>query len=230
MFKNPESVKSAVVLIGNFNPRIFVPLWFSNNGVLGSDEAENADIEVVHKEITKFKLDWLTVIVEQGRFIAEVTQPPHIRLHDFVLKTFGELLSHTPIWIMGINRTIQFNAGSRKSRDAIGFALAPPDAWGEWSDGLLRQKDDGNHGGMMSLQMRQVAVDDRPDGYIQAQVDPVKDSLSSVNVHVNDHYELAKPSDQVEGCSEILEIMSKQFDESLERSDWIIEQVMRLTE
>lgn len=228
MLKKPDSIKTTIVLVGNFNPRIFVPLWFSNNEVIGKEESEKADVEVVHKEFTKFKLDWLTLVAEPQRFITEVIQPPDIRLHDFVLKTFGELLPHTPIWAMGINRGVEFDAGSREARDRIGFKLAPPEAWGEWSEDLLRQESDGNHGGMMSLSMRQVTVDDRSGGYIQSQVEPVKGSVSSVRVHVNDHYEISKPADQVEGCSEIIGLMSDRYEKSIGRSDWIVDQIMEL--
>ena len=220
----PAKSSSVIVLVGHLNPRIFLPTWFSKNGVIGQEEGENAEIELVHRDLVKFKLDWLTVVVEHGRFIVELDQPPDIRLFDFAQKTFTELLVHTPIWAMGINKHIEFDAGSAEKRDKIGFTLAPPQAWGEWSESILKGSD-SNHGGMMSLSMRQTDTDDRPDGYIQAKVEPSKLITNGVYVEVNDHYSLPQGED-IEGCAEIMEIMARNFDSSIARSEMIVDQVM----
>lgn len=223
----PTQSTVAVVMLGNFNPRIFLPSWFARNGVIGPEEGESADIEIVHREVVKFRLSWLTILVEQGRFIADLDQPPNVRLLDLVLKTFGELMIHTPIWAMGINRKIEFDAGSVDARDKIGKTLAPPDAWGEWSKDILR-KSDKARGGMVSLSMRQSTVeDDRPGGYILTRVEPSKRSISEVMVEVNDHYQI-DAKEEAEGCQEILGLLADNFDKSIERSEWIIDQVMSI--
>ncbi|MEN6433933.1 MAG: hypothetical protein ABFD06_13895 [Smithella sp.] len=50
-------------------------------------------MEIVHKALSVFKIgDLLSVRVEQNRFIAETSEPPFIRLNDFVVKTFREAL------------------------------------------------------------------------------------------------------------------------------------------
>ena len=226
MIIKPINSITAIVLIGNFNPRIFIPSWFSKNGVIGEEEGENAEIELVHKELVKFSLNWITVLVEKGRFIAEITQPPEIRLYDFVYKTFGELLVHTPIWAMGINKRIDFNAGSTENRDKIGYTLAPPEAWGEWAEDIRKEKEP-THGGMISLSMRQTAVDDRPSGYIQSRVEPSELISTGVFVEVNDHYNLPQ-AENVEGSHEIIRILSDNFEKSIKRSEWIVDQIMRL--
>lgn len=222
----PAKSNTAIVLVGNFNPRIFLPTWFSKNSVIGQEEGENAEIELVHRDLVKFKLDWLTILVEHGRFIADIEQPPDIRLFDFVQKTFTELLIHTPIWSMGINKRIVFDAGSAEIRDNVGFTLAPPAAWGEWSDSLLKGNSNA-HGGMMSLSMRQTETDDRPQGYIQTKVEPSQLVPAGVLVEVNDHYSLPQKED-IEGCSELMGILAQNFEHSVSRSEWIIDQVMGL--
>jgi hypothetical protein len=220
----PIDSKLVVVLLGNFNPLIFQPHWFATNGVLGEEEAKNADIEVIHTEVVKFSLSWLTVLVEKNRFIAEVTQPPDVRLYDLILRTFGELLTHTPIWAMGINKRVEFDAGTVEQRDVIGITLAPPSAWGEWTD-YLEKRNERGRGGMMSLSMRQTVTDDRPSGYIQTRVEPSKTLDSAVFVEVNDHHTV-KDIENIEGCSEIMNLLRDQFENSIHRSEWIIDQVM----
>ena len=58
---------------------------------------------------------------------------------DFLERTFGEFLPHTPIFRMGINRQVHFTVGSEDARNEIGLKLAPHEPWGEWADALDRQ-------------------------------------------------------------------------------------------
>jgi hypothetical protein len=107
-------------------------------------------------------------------------------------------------------------------------ALAPPSAWGEWAAQLTSGEGD-RHGGMVSLSMQQGEVDDRPKGHIRATVEPstkIKDR-AGVYVQVNDHYQLVD-TEKVSGCEEIIGLLAERFDDSLRRSDWIIDQIMRL--
>ncbi len=224
----PASSKTVVVLLGNLNPLIFTPSWFAKNGVIGEQEGENAEIELIHRDVVKFNLEWLVILVEHGRFIAEIEQPPDIRLYDFISKTFGELLTHTPVWSMGINKRVDFDAGSMESKDKIGYTLAPPEAWGEWSKDIRRAAEDKDkHGGMMSLTMRQTTTDDRPGGYIQTKVEPSTIISTGVFVEVNDHYNLPQ-GEEIEGCHEIMKIFAENFEKSVTRSEWITDQVMSI--
>lgn len=221
----PSNSKTIVVLLGHFNPLIFLPSWFAKNEIIGAEEGEKADIEVAHKEVVKFKLDWLTLLVEQSRFIAQIEQPPEVRLYDFVLKTFGEFLTHTPVRAMGINKKIEFDLASVEQRDQLGNILAPPASWGEWSESIM-QKGERVRGGMVSLSMRQAVTDDeRPTGYVQAKVEPSLTSERGVVVDVNDHYEIPGER-EVDGCHEIIGLFERKFESSLQRSEWIVDQLM----
>lgn len=225
----PELIDVAVVLVGNLNPRIFTPDWFARNGILTAREADTAEIDVVHAQITSFSMDWLTVRVEQERFQARTTVAPFVRICDLVVRTFGEFLSHTPLTKLGINMQVHFDVGSFDVRDRIGNSLAPKKPWGDWAP-LLSSGEAEKHGGMISLTMQQKSVDDRVSGYIQARVEPsarIGQGLSGIYMHVNDHYEVDKPDD-VAGSQEIVAILENRFEPSLERSEWIIDQIMAL--
>jgi len=156
------------------------------------------------------------------------TQVPFVRVSDLVTRTFGEFLSHTPLGKLGINRDVHFRVESEEARDRMGHRLAPPDVWGEWAESLTSGKGD-KHGGMLSLTMQQSDVDDRPAGYIRAKVEPSDKIKGRVGVYVqvNDHYEIENPDD-AQGCDEIIRLLAESFDRSISRSEWIIDQVMRL--
>jgi len=227
----PENNSVSIVLIGDLNPAIFHPSWFVANNLLSKDDIESAEVEIIFKSIAVFKVgDWLRVQVEPNRFVAETTEPPFVRLHDLVVRTFREALIHTPIFKMGINRRVHFSVGDEESRNKIGKKLAPQEAWGEWAS-CINGKKDNKHGGMVSLSMRETGLNDRKTGHIQAKVEPSRliKNEAGIFVEINDHYEISK-DDSLAGATPIIDILGEQFDVSLRRSEWIIDQIMALKE
>ncbi len=225
----PELSEFSIVLVGSLNPRIFTPDWFARNGLLTGREADEADLDVVHAQLTRFSMEWLAVQVEQERFQARTTVAPYVKVFDLVLRTFREFLSHTPLTKLGINFHVHFDVGSFEARDRIGELLAPKEPWGDWGP-ELRAGELKKHGGMTSLSMQQKTVDDRAGGFIQAKVEPsarIGQGLTGIYMQVNDNYEVEKP-DEVAGSQEIVGILEDRFERSLERSEWIIDQIMAL--
>ena len=216
-----------VVLIGDFNPAILTPAWFALNGLLPRTLVENANLRVAHKEVTAFEADWLRLNVNGQSFSVETLQAPHVRVRDLVARVFGEQLNHTPLKAFGINRQVHFRVDSLEQRDAIGRRLAPVEPWGAWSDALGL---DGEHGGMTSLTMTQVDPDGRPKGgRINVTVEPstrIGDGRSGVYVRVNDHYTIADMNPGT--ASTAIDLLVENFDESLRRSEQIIDHVMSL--
>ncbi|MBI1211871.1 MAG: hypothetical protein GC190_10445 [Alphaproteobacteria bacterium] len=224
----PQYSQIAIVLVGSFNPRIFNPDWFVRNDLLAPAEANEAEVEIVHQQITKIGFDLFRIEVQPERFTAQTSSKPFVRLKDLVVRTFKEVLPHTPIGKMGINLSVHFGVGSQANRDQIGYKLAPPEAWGAWAT-KIRAGDADRHGGMMTLVMQQRDTDDRPRGYIQAIVQPSSkiEANSGVFVEINDHFEL-KSQDNLEGSLEIVGLLDSRFDDSVLRSEQIIDQVMAL--
>jgi len=227
----PELSEVAIVLVGNLNPRIFTPDWFARHGLFSVKDADAAEIDVVHAQVTSFHNEWLSIRVEQERFQASTTVAPYSNLLDLVVRTFKEFLPHTPLAKLGINRTVHFDVGSFEVRDRIGQRLAPKETWGEWAKDLAAG-DEKRTGGMSSLTMVQTKVDDRARGFIQATVEPsrrIGGSRTGIYLHVNDHYEVEEP-DKVTGGDEMVAILAEHFDASIKRSEWIADQIMRLKE
>lgn len=225
----PEISSLAIVLVGNLNPRIFTPDWFARNGLFTAKQTEAAEIEVIHAEIAAFKMEWLALRVEQKRFITETTEAPYVRLSDLVVRTFKEFLPHTPIGRLGINCGVHFDVGSFEARERIGEQLAPKEPWGEWGP-MIAAGEGEQHGGMLSLVMEQRKVDDRAKGYIRAKIEPstkIKEGRTGIFIEINDHYEVEN-ADAVVGAEEIIRILENNIEGSIKRSDWIIDQIMKL--
>jgi hypothetical protein len=221
----PEVDTESIILIGHFNPMIFQPYWFESQGIFNSDEVEKAEVNVIHSEITIFSIDWLSIRVEKNVFSAISTKQPHIRLLDFICSTFGECLVHTPIYRVGMNKTIEFKADVSK-KDKLGKTLAPQDAWGDWGKEIEGPKTGEKHGGLRMLVMEQRNLDDRYKGHIQAKVESSM-NLNGIVVNVNDHYEIEE-DDKVIGCEKIITIVKNNFEASMNRSEKIINHIMSL--
>lgn len=223
----PEISGVAVVLLGDFNPAIFTPAWFVMHGLLPKAAADNADLQVAHRQVTAFSTDWLRLQVTSDRFVADTAQAPHIRVRDLVMRVFKEHLTHMPTRAMGINRTVHFRVASFAERDRIGRALAPVEPWGRWGVELGL---DGEHGGMTSLTMSQIRPEGRPQGgRINVKVEPssrIGDGRSGIFVEVNDHY--AVHGTDTGGSSQLMGFLDRDFDTSIRRSDGIIDHIMSL--
>lgn len=106
---NPEEKQMNIVLIGNFNPRIFQPQWFANEGIISEADlnyiVEDGDV-LIHKQVAQFKSSWFHLEVTETRLNIVTTQEAYFELIlDFLTATFS-VLHHTPIAQMGINLRI----------------------------------------------------------------------------------------------------------------------------
>jgi len=226
----PEISSVIIVLVGSFNPPIFHPEWFARNGLISDIEKEAAEIELIHRALTLVRIEWLSIQVEPQRFIVETREAPFIRLSDFVVKAFKECLNHTPIGMMGINRSVHFSVSDENTRNRIGKKLAPQEPWGEWA-AAIEGKSIEKRGGMTSLVMEQRELDDRKKGHIRAKLEPSTEikNYSGIFMEINDHYESENPL-QSQGSEEMIAILEQQFEISIKRSEWIIDQIMSLKE
>ncbi len=209
-----------IILLGDFNPKIFQPAWFGAQGLIAQSEAENAKIQVVHAEVVIFSLeDWLTLQVTRERFAAATTQVPYAEvMRDLVLGTF-EALRHTPLRMMGINRDAHYGIESFDLWHSVGHRLAPKKIWGD----ILVDP------GMNSLTI-QGKRPDNFDGAIRVTVEPsaIVYPGPGLFLRVNDHFEYTNLPPGA-GADDIMNILRDQWDVSYKRADSIIEKVLERT-
>jgi hypothetical protein len=210
----PEIEGTNIVLLGDFNPKIFQPAWFAAQQLIRNEEADDANIELIHQAFVRFSLEWLRVEIHQNRFLAATHLSPYYKvLRDLVVGTF-RILKHTPVRMMGINADFHFPLPSEDAWHAIGHRLAPKDMWNK----LL------NKPGMRSLSME----GHRPDDYIgriTVRVEPSTRIEYGVYVHVNDHYAI-KDQESSLGCDEIIDILESSWEKSISRSKEIAHKIL----
>ena len=225
----PEISGASLVMLGDFNPSIFTPSWFAWRGLLPTKVVDAAVLKIAHPDITRFEADWLNLQIDRKTFKIDTSQIPFVRLRDLAVRIFREQLPGTPLRAMGINREVLFSVQSLDARDQLGRLLAPVNPWGDWGKKL---EPSGNHGGMTSLTMTQVNLEDRPPGgQVNATVEPSKrigQEGTGVYVRINDHYSAENLKDE-RATSGILPLLEKNFDKSLRCADQIINHIMSLT-
>lgn len=217
-----------VVLRGDFNPAIFTPAWFALHGLLPDSVAENANVQVVHPQVATFDADWVRIDVTSDQLTADTSQAPYVRVRDLIARTFREHLHHTPLKAFGINRIVHFHVRNMTDRNRLGRTLAPVEPWGEWTRklGLDRER-----GGMTALTMSAFDPENGSENrQINVNVEPSKvigGGRTGVYVSINDHY---GASDTTAGvATRLMETLEKEFDDSLNRSEGIIDHLMSLT-
>lgn len=229
MHIDPEIGGCGIVLVGHFNPLILTPLWLAKNSVISEQQLEAAEVSVIHPEVAAFKVGKLRIQVETQRFSVDSIEAPWIDLCDFVGRVFGDLLSHTPINKLGINRSVHFNVGSEAVRNAIGRLLAPIEPWGEWGQELENSPSTAR-GGCTNLTMTQPKFQPgQRAGHVQVQVQPSARIRGNggIFVLVNDHFEF-EPLEKTVGCENVISCLTSEFENSIRNSESKIELIMRL--
>jgi hypothetical protein len=208
-----------IVLRGNFNPVIFHPTWLAAQGLIRFQEADAAEIEIVHPQIAQFTAEWLQISVTTDRFQASTTQEPYYEpLRDLVVGIF-DLVVQTPLTVLGINRNFHYRLESESAWHAVGHRLVPKQ---DWKEVLLNP-------GMLTL----VVEGKRPDnleGYIRVKVEPSAKVTSGVYIEVNDHYALPSASESPSSTREALAIVSEQWTRSMQQGLQIAEKIVSLGE
>lgn len=122
------------VVMGDFNPAILHPSWFASQGLIKHGEAVEAKIDVVHKEVASWSIEWLRVYSDGDRLQLVTEQEPFaLPLRDLVMGVLT-LLEHTPVRALGINFAGYYQFSDRHSYDRFGHELVPKARWGALTD------------------------------------------------------------------------------------------------
>lgn len=213
--ENPKIQGLSIVLVGDFNPKIFQPAWFGMEGLIRKNEVETADIQIIHSDVVAFNVkDWLSFNVTRERLSAETAQEAYYEiLRDLIVGTF-KILRHTPIKMMGINHTRHFLMDSEQEWHKFGDKLAPKECWKK----ILKKP------GLRSLTIEDI----RPDsfkGYIRVTIEPSVKTHPGVFFQVNDHFETKDPENTI-GADEIIGILEHIWDDSSKRGKEIIKTIL----
>lgn len=206
-----------IVVRGQFNPAIIQPSWLALHDLIREEEAEKAEIKIIHPNASAFDVKWMRVKVTQDRLEIGTDQESFYEpVRDLVLGIF-KLLDQTPVAMLGVNLNTHFQLESEEEWHAVGDTLAPKADWDE----LL------NEPGMRSLTMEGVRPDDY-SGWIRVKVEPSRRVSTGVYIQVNNHYNLGLSEDADEvaaGNSNLFSILAADWLTTMERSHHICETI-----
>lgn len=211
----PEIQGVTIVLLGDFNPKIFQPAWFAHHELINNYEIEDATIKIVHPDVVSFTLGWMELNVTRDKFTITTLQEPHYRtVFELVIRTF-KLLEHTPLRYLGINQMKHYRMKDENEWHDLGDMLAPKNLW----------RDIFKKPGMRSLTMEEGVRPDNYNGYIRVTIEPSDRIRPGVFFQVNDHFQVKDPDTNL-GAAEIFNILLDAWSESIRRSDYIINSIL----
>ena len=142
-----------LVLVGDFQPAMFQPLWFFKNKVITETEynaiisSKNNEL-IVNNSLTQFETDLLSFQINQKRFQILGKKEPFEGVVDAFKNIFNSL-STIPLKAYGINYTFHLEAEDERELERIGKRLAPREYWSS-----ILSEDEDNQSGLVSLTMR----------------------------------------------------------------------------
>jgi len=120
-----------VVVIGSFNPAIFHPSWLAMNNLVRKEEADEAKVDIITRDVSAFTMNWFNVQVIDQRLSLMTTDPAkHSPLRDLAVGIFS-ILEHTPIQAFGLNRDRHIKMIDEHEWHAFGNFFAPKDPWSD---------------------------------------------------------------------------------------------------
>lgn len=206
----------SIVLVGDFNPKIFQPAWFAHQGLVRESEAEAATLELIHSDFTSFSTDWFVMQVARERFTVTVKSVAYRQhLKDLVLGTFTKL-SHTPVTQMGINANTRLNFRTTENWHAFGHFIVPKANWAKALGTLGRV-------GTRTVTVETPRYDERPGRFIVI-AEPVQGAANEVLIRINDHFDV--PKDAPEGAGYFMEVVSECYDNVLGQAKTVRERLI----
>lgn len=212
MSKTIKEKSHSLVVRGLLNPSIFQPYWFNKNGLLNDNQAEKAVVKVIHPSISDFNIEWANIHVQReilsATTSADGSEGP---LKDFIAGTF-KLLSHTPVFGLGINREFHFVVQTKDELNEIGHKLVPKKTL--WS-AIMSEPGTAS----VSVQGKHR---ENSSGILTVRIEPSKKYPSfGVYVNINDHYEIENKT-----ALEMVEVLEKEWRNSMNNSNKIVEQIL----
>jgi hypothetical protein len=122
---NIQESMFSIVVVGEMNPAIHHPLWYSLTGLIDEEEKEVAikrPIVIISApvQMSQFETSKFTVICNQGAWeIRTSIAEQRNRIREITRKVFDEVLKYTPVRMFGFNFNREYNVG----REGVGEVL-----------------------------------------------------------------------------------------------------------
>lgn len=214
----PQIYELSLVFIGDFNPSIIQPIWLSSRKLIQETEGENADIELIHKEVSKFHLDWVGIEVTQQRFSFRSTSQSHFRMVKDLATSIFKKLNETPLINIGINHSFHYQLNESAYYD-VGERLVPFSKW----DGIMSDPR------LKLLEIIENPRNDSFNGHYRIRVSQ-SELLAKygVCININDHFSVGEHAvKSTKDSKEIIDILENCWDSSTERANNTIKELWK---
>ncbi|WP_338550529.1 hypothetical protein [Roseovarius phycicola] len=219
---------TAAVLVGAFNPSIFHPSWLALHELISKDALSAAETLVSHPDISRFEANHMSFDIQKTRVLISCESDKDGLVQDMVRSIFGNLLTHSPVSRVGINRTIDVLCGTEERRDELGKHMAPQSSWGNWGKEIAAASGK-RHGGMQRLTMRQIPRHDGREGHFQADLQPLINSNDAIRLDFNSELVAGNP-DEIEGAGKAVQLIEDCWAADLEKAKSICDEVVSMVE
>lgn len=213
--------EASIVLVGNFNPKIFHPEWFIRKEII--EEWDYSKEELVSlQDMSQISLPSsriLTVLLNQFNLRSSLASD-HLALKDLVTSTFT-ILRETPILQMGMNFTSVIKIKNKEDWLRFGSNLAPKQYWENAID-YIKDLDvkEREKLGLWEMTMNLPRNDDKR-GYIRPKISAISQSAHDISFSINNHVEI-EPSNALT----MVQILEEQWDNSLSFANKLTSNIM----
>ena len=193
----------SIVLLGNFNPKIFQPYWFAAKKLIREEEGTNAKINIIHDSIVQFQLDWATFSIEQDKFYISATNESYFEaVKDLIISTF-DILKETPIWALGINHTYSFKLDKEDYYKKFGEWLYNYQIW---------KSNIEEGGGLITLEVFRPKKENGEYGTQRIRVTPSDTQRFEVSIDFNNHIQTdVQSTKKVSSAKNIISMLEKNW-------------------
>ena len=174
----PQIKEHSLTVVGDINPAILQPSWLASRQLIRDAEAYEADIEVIHKEVTAFEIGWVKLHATTSRIQLSSQQEAYFEATRDLMVGILSVLEHIPVNALGLNWGTFYSFANRGEYDRFGHAIATKTCW----DGLKEPKT-----------LKVAITADRTDefkGAVNVAVGPSDRLPLCAYVHVNDHFQI----------------------------------------
>ena len=225
-----EILTSSFVVVGDFNPAIFSPIWLERNKLIGEGDAAKA-LEgsegrqcLISHQISNFETDWFTLQVVENQFTLTSRGALSPALKDLAVGIF-QLVSHTPVSAIGLNFTGHFKLASQKHYHEVGDLLAPKDIW----DTLYPDASAGLE--LLTIRIQQGTRDKPADTKDEKRItlQPFRSFKYGISLSFNDHHDVATVDvNELTSAEQVATIIDEQWEDAWEDALRVFDQVLSM--
>jgi len=211
-----ESV--SIVFLGEFNPVILQPYWLHSKDLIREEEAKNAKVGIIHTEIVKYELDWVSFEISKQRCEFKTNKAPYFDPIKDLASSVFKILKETPIKSLGINHIYDLSLPNQDAYYEFGNILSPLKIW----------RDSLNDPRLLQLEIFEKDRKDNQEGQYRVRVTPTDENITNgVTVNINDHFDLNNNQNGIN--MEMVNCLEQNWTNSITRAKDIVEQLLSKT-